>query len=195
MTRLLAVALAIGFVMFGGIAASRANTGSGMVGDHPTDYLHDDLNNLREAHQLVVCGLRDKAWFDATLLSSAKRAFIDSVARSHGEQRLLTDIAFAIHDVVAENISVQTTIDDCRNFGGDLARDERAERLREIRQSLFLIQSGEIFVMPQAPAEAPASAFACVQRPLKSTFPVVQVRHTIPTHRTRPRGQVALMHC
>ena len=138
--RLGALALALGLALglaIGGPA--RANPGSGMEGDHPRDVLHEDLDALREAHQLVVCGVRDQGWFDTQLTYFAKRAFADSMARSHGAHPALTDVAFAIHGVVAENIGVRTTLEDCHNLGSGHLGDEGFERMREIRESIALI--------------------------------------------------------
>ncbi len=200
MKRILAVGLVAALVLAARPPQAHANTGSGMVGEHPTDYLHDDLNGLREAHQLVVCGLRDQTWFDSQLNTLAKRAFMDSMRRSHGEHPALNDVAFAIHDVVAENVSVRTTVEDCRNFGSSRLIDEGAERLREVRESLYLIQSGAIFVMPPAApvetaAAAPPPGVACVLKPMAVVQPVMHVHHVGPVTHPQRRAQVALSRC
>jgi hypothetical protein len=205
MKRIVVAALAAGLGMAALPPVAHANTGSGMLGQNPTDYLHDDLNGLREAHQLVVCGLRDQAWFDSTLSTLAKRAFADSMARTHGDHPALNDVAFAIHDVIAENISGRTTVDDCRNLGGGRLIDEAAERLREVRESLYLIQSGAIFVMPPPPVPAaepgaavpppPPAGFACVLKPGALVRPVMHTHRTGPAPRNQRPAPIAMSHC
>ena len=209
--RLRVMAAALGLLAVTGPA--RANPGSGMAGDHPRDYLHEDLDTLQEAHQLVVCGVRDQGWFDSQLTYFAKRAFAHSMARAHGEHPALTDVAFAIHGVVAEAVSVRTTLEDCHNLGSGHLGDEGYERMREIRESINLIQSGSIFlasapvavaaaaplagapVAPLAGMPVAPAATACVLRP------VVVARRTAPRHASGPvaharrQTRVVMMPC